>query len=156
MFSSKFYFPIIQTKGNSIKIKTTNLLNLISLSKKKKIKKLKSKKLKLKYNRWRQIWIASTMTAIAQNAQKRLNFIVVPQVRTKMREGKRESNNNKKNTHTHTHTQTWEWIRQRKTHWSKFTCIKYTHTHRHANIFTYRYTFIIQVRVLFDIIFESI
>ena len=43
------------------------------------------------------------MTAIAQNAQKRLNFIVVPQVRTKMREGKRESNNNKK-THTHTHT----------------------------------------------------
>ena len=45
------------------------------------------------------------MTVIAQNAQKRLNFIVVPQVRTKMREGKRESNNNnKKNTHTHTHT----------------------------------------------------
>ena len=42
------------------------------------------------------------MTAIAQNAQKRLNFIVVPQVRTKMREGKRESNNKKKNTHTHT------------------------------------------------------
>ena len=44
------------------------------------------------------------MTAIAQNAQKRLNFIVVPQVRTKMREGKRESNNKKKkNTHTHKH-----------------------------------------------------
>ena len=37
------------------------------------------------------------MAGIAQNGQKRLMFIVVPQVRTKIREkGKREKNSNKK------------------------------------------------------------
>ena len=41
--------------------------------------------LKLKYY-GRQIRIASTMAVIAQNEQKRLIFIVVPEIRAKMRE----------------------------------------------------------------------
>ena len=39
--------------------------------------------------------ITSAMAGIAQNRQKRLIFIVVPQVRTKMKEkGKRKKNEN--------------------------------------------------------------
>ena len=47
------------------------------------------------------------MAEIAQNGKKCLIFIVVPQVRTKMREkGKRDKNK----------TKTGEWISQMKTH----------------------------------------
>ena len=46
--------------------------------------------MKLRYY-CRQIWIASTIAGIAQSGQKRLIFIVVPQVRMEMREkGKRK------------------------------------------------------------------
>ena len=44
------------------------------------------------------------MAGIQQNEQKRLIFIVISRVRTKMRE---KGNREKK---------TWEWISQRKTH----------------------------------------
>ena len=71
------------------------------------------------------------MVGIAQNGKKCLIFIVVPQVRTKMREkGKRDKNK----------TKTGEWISQMKTHQYTSICM-YIHIHGHAIIYTYRYTY---------------
>lgn len=42
---------------------------------------------------WKQKWIVSTMSEIAQNGQKRLIFTVVSHVRTEMRENVKEKKN---------------------------------------------------------------
>ena len=64
------------------------------------------------------------MTGIAQNGQKRLIFIVAPQVKTKMREKDKKT----------------EWISQRKTqgYTDTYTCRLHTYADTHL--------FVIQVR----------
>ena len=42
---------------------------------------------------WKQKWIVSTMSEIAQNGQKRLIFTVVSHVRTEIRENVKEKKN---------------------------------------------------------------
>ena len=81
---SKFHLAINTSQRKLYKgWKISNLLNLnVNLPKRKQSKtnwwKDKIKKLKLKCY-CTQIWIASTMAGIAQNGQKSLIFIVVPQ-----------------------------------------------------------------------------
>ena len=71
------------------------------------------------------------MTGIAQNGNKRLIFIVVPQVRTNMREKSRRGQKQKYMRRDKSKENTLIYIS---------ICI-YAHTHGHTNIYTRRYTY---------------
>ena len=96
------------------------------------------------------------MAGIAQIGQKRLTFMAVPQVQTKMRKkGKREKQNKTKHKNA--------WVKEKHTNiYLDMYIYTYTHTHGHTNICKYRYTYPHKHNmyyssqiVLFDNMFES-